>query len=137
MANISAGLLMYRKREGETEVFLAHPGGPFWAKKDEGAWSIPKGVSHDGEDLLETAKREFEEETGKKPEGEFQYLTKVKRPGKEVEVWMFEGDLDLKDFRSNLTKFGWPENDRAGFFSLEEAERKMVPYQRPLLDFLR
>src|SRR4051794_39051772 len=95
MRRTSAGLLMYRTRPGGLEVFLAHPGGPFFKNKDDGAWTIPKGQVEDGEDLLDTAKREFEEETGIVPRGPFVALSAVRQKGgKTVHAWAFEGDCD-------------------------------------------
>src|SRR5689334_431644 len=102
MAKRSAGLVMYRRRNGVLEVFLVHPGGPFWAKKDLGAWSIPKGEYADEEEPLAAAKREFEEETGIKPEGDFIALRAIKQPGgKTVLAWAFDGDGDASAIKSN------------------------------------
>lgn len=146
MAKIAAGLLMYRKKEGKPEVLLVHPGGPFYKNKDEGVWSIPKGECDEGEtDLLEVAKREFEEETGFKPEGEFKPLGKVKnKSGKEVHAWAFEGDWDPEKLVSNVITINWPpvvgksmeipEVDRADFFDLETAKKKLVLYQVPIIE---
>jgi predicted NUDIX family NTP pyrophosphohydrolase len=144
MAKQSAGILMYRRRSGETEVLLVHPGGPFWKKKDEGAWSIPKGLFDEGEDPLSAAKREFEEETGAAPVGEFMALGGFKQPGgKTVFAWAVEGDLDLGNFRSNQFEMEWPpgsgrkqqfpEADRAAWFSPGEAVRKVLKGQIPIL----
>ncbi|MBI2592649.1 MAG: NUDIX domain-containing protein [Candidatus Colwellbacteria bacterium] len=144
----SAGLLMYRIRNGAPEVFLVHPGGPFWKKRDDGAWSIPKGEVDNyeaGDGLLEVAKREFEEETGIKPNGEFKYLTSVRRKdGKVVEVWMFEGDCDPASIKSNTIFIEWPprsekqleipEVDRAGFFTIDEAKKKLNKYQIGIIE---
>src|SRR5262252_3749819 len=127
MAKLSAGLLMYRRREGGLEVFLVHPGGPFWAKKDLGAWSIPKGEYDEGEEPLAAARREFEEETGIQPEGHFVPLKTIKQPGgKTVLAWAFEGDADVAAIKSNTFSMEWPphsgkqqdfpEVDRAGWF---------------------
>ncbi|HEU4560038.1 MAG TPA: NUDIX domain-containing protein [Longimicrobium sp.] len=140
----SAGLLMYRRRPGGVEVFLVHPGGPFWAKKDAGAWSIPKGEYLPGDDPLDAARREFEEETGMVPEGEFAELGAIRQAGgKTVAAWAFEGDCDPESIRSNTFTLEWPpksgkqrefpEVDRAGWFTLEEAEEKILSGQRPLL----
>lgn len=139
---------MYRFREGGLEVLLVHPGGPFFAKKDGGAWSIPKGLIGDGEDALEAAKREFIEETGF-PVGseEFVELGEVRlASGKEVGAWAFPGDCDPADLSSNTFELEWPpksgrrqsfpEIDRAAWFSLEEARHKVNPAQRPLLERL-
>ncbi len=145
MKKVAAGLLMYRLKDGESEVLLVHLGGPFWAKKDAGAWSVPKGVVDEGEeDLLETAKREFEEETGVKPEGEFVFLTKVGRPGKDVHVWYFEGDCDPAQIKGNMIEIEWPprsgkkieipEVDKGAFFTIEEAKTKIYTYQLPLIE---
>lgn len=139
---------MYRIREGMSEVLLVHPGGPFWAKKD--VWSIPKGMADNGEEgdqLLEVAKREFEEETGIQPKGTFRYLTSVtKSDGKEVHVWMFEGDCDVSKLTSNTCEIEWPprsgkkieipEVDRGQFFTIEEAKRKIHSYQIGIIEAL-
>lgn len=146
MAKISAGLLMYRRRAGHLEVLLAHPGGPFWTNKDAGAWTIPKGVVEEGEDdRLATAKREFEEELGTKPNAqEFLPLGDVRqRGGKTVVAWAFEGDLDPSAIQSNTFKVEWPprsgrwkdypEVDRAAFFSIEQAKAKINSAQAEFL----
>ena len=145
MAKISAGLLMYRLRAGHLEVLLAHPGGPFWTNKDEGAWTIPKGVVEEGEDQFATAKREFEEELGTKPNAqEFLPLGEVRqRGGKTVVAWAFEGDLDPATIQSNTFKAEWPprsgqwrsfpEVDRAAFFSVGEARTKINQAQAEFL----
>jgi predicted NUDIX family NTP pyrophosphohydrolase len=136
MPRNSAGLLLYRIREPKLEVLLVHPGGPFWKNKDDGAWSIPKGEVADGEELLEAAKREFEEETGYLPAGPFVPLTPVKlKSGKVVHAWAVEGDFDLVGFTSNTFTMEWPprsgkavefpEVDQAEFFDLETAKRKI------------
>ncbi len=145
MAKISAGLLMYRLKDGELEFLLAHPGGPFWKNKDLGAWTIPKGEIHDGEEPLAAAKREFEEEIGLKPEGEFLPLTAItQKGGKIVHAWAFEGDCDTTCSRSNTFKMEWPpksgrfltcpEVDRACFFRLTEAKQKINPAQVAFLE---
>jgi len=137
-------LLLYRFHEGTLEVFLVHPGGPFWAKKDLGAWSIPKGEIDEGEDPLEAARREFEEETGFRPEGMFRELTPAKqRSGKIVHTWAVEGDCDSAAIRSNTFSMEWPprsgrqqefpEVDRAGWFSIPEAREKILDGQRALM----
>ncbi len=147
MPKRSAGLLLYRLTGGEVEVFLVHPGGPYWAKKDEGAWSIPKGEIDEGEDPLAAARREFEEETGVWPEGEATPLGTVRQPGgKLVTAFAVEGDLDADTIRSNTFTMEWPprsgrmrafpEVDRAGWFGKEEAERKILKGQRAILDAL-
>jgi predicted NUDIX family NTP pyrophosphohydrolase len=144
MAQTSAGLLMFRVRGGAPEVFLVHPGGPLWAAKDEGAWSIPKGVVQPGEDTLAAARREFEEETGFPAEGTFRPLTPLRQPsGKVIHAWALEGDAEPAQLRSNLFSLEWPpksgrqqsfpEVDRAGWFPLAEAHRKIIPGQRGFL----
>jgi len=144
MAKLSAGLLMYRRREGGLEVFLVHPGGPFWAKKDLGAWSIPKGEYAEGQDPLSAARREFEEETGFVAVGELLELGAVKQAGgKMVSAWAFEGDCDPADLRSNVFEMEWPprsgriaefpEVDHAEWFSLAEARERILEGQVPLL----
>lgn len=144
MVKRSAGLLLYRVREETLEVFLVHPGGPFWARKDLGVWSIPKGEIDEGEDPLEAARREFEEETGFRPEGEFRELTPIRqRSGKIVHAWAVEGDCDPTILRSNIFTLEWPprsgrqkefpEADRAGWFSLTQAREKILEGQRELL----
>jgi predicted NUDIX family NTP pyrophosphohydrolase len=151
MAELGAGLLMYRKRNGTTEVLLVHPGGPFFKNKDDGYWSVPKGVADDGESgerLLDVAKREFEEETGVKPEGEFAHIGIIVRKSdkKTVEVWAFEGDCDPAKITSNTIFIDWPprsgkkleipEVDRGAFFTLPEARMKLARYQAPIIDDL-
>src|SRR5438132_1168431 len=102
MPKISSGIVMYRLKAGQPQVLLVHPGGPFWRNKDDGAWSIPKGEGTDGEDLLEAAKREFEEEIGQKPTGDFIPLNPVKqKSGKIVYAWAVEGDIDTSGIKSN------------------------------------
>jgi predicted NUDIX family NTP pyrophosphohydrolase len=136
MPPISAGLLMYRITTGKPEVLLVHPGGSIWQKKDDGAWSIPKGEIIEGEDLLDAATREFEEETGHKPSGQFIQLNPVKqKSGKIVHAWAVEGDLDPAAIKSNTFTMEWPprsgkraefpEVDRAEFFDLETARKKI------------
>jgi predicted NUDIX family NTP pyrophosphohydrolase len=148
MTKHSAGLLLYRIRGGALEVFLAHPGGPFWAKKDLGVWSIPKGEIDEGEELLGAARREFEEETGFRPEGIFRQLTPVRqRSGKIVHAWAVEGDCDPTALRSNTFTLEWPprsgrmqeipEVDRGGWFAVDLAKEKILEGQRGLLDELR
>ena len=135
---------MYRALGEGLEVFLAHPGGPFWAKKDEGAWSIPKGLPDSGEDLLAAAKREFHEETGFTAEGDFTPLGAFKQPGgKIVHAWAVEGDCDPAKLVSNLFEIEWPpksgrrarfpEIDRAGWFAPREAQTKILRGQQPIL----
>ena len=110
MPKQSAGLLLYRQSAKHYEVLLVHPGGPFWAKKDRGAWSIPKGEYAEGEDILEAAKREFSEETGGTPPSSgYQDLGGEKQPsGKLVHIWAVAGDFDLKNFKSNTFELEWP-----------------------------
>lgn len=146
MAKVSAGILMYRVRDGgAVEVLLVHPGGPFWKKKDEGAWTIPKGEVGEGEALLAAAKREFEEELGVKPAGEFRELSEVKQKGgKVVKAWAVRGDLDASTIRSNTFEMEWPprsgkraafaEVDRAEWFGVPEAKRKINSAQVALVD---
>ena len=147
MAKTSAGLLMYRVRGGTIEVLLVHPGGPFWRKKDEGAWSIPKGEVESGEELLATARREFHEELGLEAAGNFIPLTPIRQKGgKVVHAWAFEGDCDPAAIRGNTFTMEWPpksgraiefpEVDKAAFFDLEAARRKINPAQAALLDQL-
>ncbi len=144
MAKRSAGLLLYRLKSGQPEVLLVHPGGPYWAKKDDGAWSIPKGEYTEGEEPLAAARREFEEETGICPEGEAIPLGTIRQPGgKLVTAFAMEGDLDAAAIRSNTFSMEWPprsgrmqtfpEVDRAGWFGKEEAERKILRGQLPIL----
>ena len=139
----SAGILLYRRAGDEVMVLLAHPGGPFWARKDEGAWTIPKG-EFENEDALAAARREFAEETGSVPEGEFVALTPcVQKNGKIVHAFALEGDLDVNTIKSNLFEMEWPphsgkrsqfpEIDRAEWFTLAAAREKINPAQRALL----
>ena len=147
MVKRSAGVLLYRRTGAELEVLLVHPGGPFWARKDEGAWSIPKGEYLDGEEALAAAKREFFEETGTAIEGEFLPLGEVRQAGgKRVTAWAVEGDLDADAVRSNLFELEYPpksgklrefpEVDRAGWFSVAEARVKILGGQVGLLNRL-
>lgn len=145
---VSAGLLMYRRKGGQLKVFLVHPGGPFFARKDEGVWSIPKGEVEEGDELLPTAVREFEEETGIRPTGEQVPLGAVRqRAGKTVHAWAFEGDYDpTRPIRSNTFRMEWPprsgrmrefpEVDRAAFYDLVTAKRKINPAQAAFIDTL-
>lgn len=141
----SAGLLIYRHIGGVFEFLLVHPGGPFWARKDEGAWSIPKGLIGDNEDELEAAKREAEEELGVAIDGDFQPLGSYRQPGGKIVVaWSVEADVDTNAIRSNMLTLEWPpksgtmkdfpEVDRAGWFSLPEAGVKILKGQRAMLD---
>ena len=141
----SAGILLFRRKD-ELEVFLVHPGGPFWAKRDEGAWSIPKGEFAD-EDPLEAARREFEEETGQAIDGEFVLLTPiVQKGGKEVHAWAVEGDIDPAIVKSNLIEVEWPpksgkrlmipEVDQGAWFTVSAAKHKINPAQVSIIDEL-
>ncbi|HEX4587330.1 MAG TPA: NUDIX domain-containing protein [Mycobacterium sp.] len=148
MPKLSAGLLLYRVTDDGVEVLIGHPGGPFWARKDEGAWSIPKGEYVEGEDPWAAAQREFEEELGKAPPvGPRIDLAPVKQPsGKVITAFAVRGDLDLEGTVSNTFELEWPtgsgnvrefpEIDRVGWFSVTEANAKLVKGQRPLLDHL-
>ena len=143
----SAGLLLYRRGPAGLEVFLAHPGGPFWRSEDAAAWTIPKGLVDPGEDPLDAARREFAEETGIVPRGPFTELGEVRqKAGKRVLAWAWEGDADAAAARSNLARTEWPrgsgrwiefpEVDRCAWFSLAEAREKVNPAQVELLDRL-
>jgi predicted NUDIX family NTP pyrophosphohydrolase len=148
VAKRSAGILLYRVAGGAPEVLLVHPGGPYWARKDAGAWSIPKGEHEDGEDPQSCALREFEEETGVElPPSELAELGSVKqKSGKVVTAWAAEGDLDADAVSSNTFTIEWPprsgrtaefpEIDRAGWFEIETAREKLVPAQTEFLDRL-
>jgi len=148
MPKRSAGLLMYRRRNRQLEVFLVHPGGPFWAKKDLGAWSISKGEYVEGELPLEAARREFEEETGFAAQGDFLELGAVQQAGgKVVMAWAFEGDCDPSKLISNRCEIEWPprsgrkieipEVDRGSWFSIAEARERILKSQAPFLDRLQ
>lgn len=145
---LSAGILLYRMRREHIEVFLVHPGGPFWARKDEGAWSIPKGEYHEGDDPLGTARREFCEETGSEVRGPFSALSPLRQPsGKVVSAWAVEGDIDVATVKSNSFSMEWPprsgnrqefpEVDRGDWFDLPTAGMKLQPGQRGFLDQLQ
>jgi predicted NUDIX family NTP pyrophosphohydrolase len=145
---ISAGLLMYRLRAGTPEFLLVHPGGPFWARKDHGAWTIPKGEIEPGEEPLAAARREFAEELGFEPQGPFMELPSIQQKGgKVVHTWAFEDDCDAAAIKSNVFEMEWPphsgrrqqfpEVDRAGWFDLQTAKAKINPAQIPLLESLR
>jgi predicted NUDIX family NTP pyrophosphohydrolase len=140
---ISAGLLAFR-RKNEVEVLLAHPGGPFWARKDDGVWTIPKGLVEPGDGLVATARREFNEETNLTASGELIALAPVnQKSGKTVHAFAFEADFDLTRFASNAFEIEWPpksrrrqsfpEIDRVAYFPLPVAMVKILPYQQPLL----
>ncbi|HTU95787.1 MAG TPA: NUDIX domain-containing protein [Solirubrobacteraceae bacterium] len=145
----SAGLLLFRESGADVEVLLVHPGGPFWSKRDEGAWSIPKGECEEGEDARAAAWREFGEELGSPaPEGEPLELGEVRqKAGKTVVAWAIAGDLDAESITSNTFTMEWPprsgrsqsfpEVDRAGWFSLAEARTRINPAQATFLDRLR
>jgi predicted NUDIX family NTP pyrophosphohydrolase len=148
VAKQSAGLLMYRRREGgAVEVLLAHPGGPYWRSKDTGAWTLPKGEFEEGEDGLACAMREFREETGCVPTPPFAPLGEVRqKSGKRVSAWCFEGELDPALLDSNLFEMEWPprsgqlryfpEVDRIAWYPLDAARAKLLPAQVPFLDRL-
>ena len=141
---ISAGLLLFRRGSAGLELFLAHPGGPFWSHKDAGAWTIPKGVIEPGEEPLAAALREFEEETGTRPEGPFLPLGSIRqKAGKEIHAWAWEGDADPDRVTSNMVRTEWPrgsgrwltfpEVDRCGWFDPETAREKINPAQAELI----
>ena len=145
---MSAGLLLFRRPRGKFEVFLAHPGGPFWEGRDLGAWTVPKGLVERGEDPLATAVREFEEETGIRPEGPFVPLGSVRqKAGKLVHAWAWEGEADARRVRSNTMRVElprgsgrWltiPEVDRCEWFDAERARKKINPAQAELIDRLQ
>ena len=147
MPRVSAGLMMYRLCRGQLQVLLAHPGGPFFKNKDVGVWSIPKGEVEPGEDMLDTARREFQEETRIVPSGPYIALTPVKQKGgKVVHAWAFEGDCDPAAIVSNTFKIEWPprsgqwkqfpEIDRAEFFDSKTARTKINAAQIPLIEEL-
>jgi predicted NUDIX family NTP pyrophosphohydrolase len=147
MAKLSAGLLLFRRTANGLEVFLVHPGGPFFAKKDLGCWSIPKGEYTEDEDPLAAALREFQEETGFTVAGEFIPLKELRQPGgKIVKTWAVEGDLNASGLRSNMFSMEWPpksgkirefpEVDRGEWFSIEVARTKLLPGQAGFLDQL-
>jgi predicted NUDIX family NTP pyrophosphohydrolase len=148
MPKLSAGLLLYRVRDGVVEVLIAHPGGPFWARKDDGAWSVPKGEYTNGEDPWVAAQREFVEELGLPvPPGPRIDFAPLKQPsGKIVTAFAVLGDLDVTDAHSNTFELEWPrgsgrirafpEVDRVGWFSVAQARTKLLRGHRPLLDQL-
>lgn len=145
MGKVSAGVLIYRRQNTEVGVLLVHPGGPFWAKKDDHAWSIPKGLIEEGEPSLEAAKREFKEELGQKPpDGNYTELEPVKQKGgKTIVAWAVEGNLEVSEVKSNTFELEWPprsgqtqqfpEVDKAEWFDLSTASRKAHPGQSELL----
>jgi predicted NUDIX family NTP pyrophosphohydrolase len=144
MPRKSAGILLYKIENKILKIFLVHPGGPFWAKKDDGAWSIPKGEFDDGEDPLDAAKREFEEETGIKISGAFLELKPIRqKSGKIVYAWAVEGDVDVSKIKSNEFEIEWPpksgkmksfpEIDKAAWFDLNEAGKKIIEAQLSLI----
>jgi predicted NUDIX family NTP pyrophosphohydrolase len=144
---MSAGILLYRVRDGEPEVMLVHPGGPIWKNKDIGAWSIPKGEFLPGQDPLEHAKREFKEETGRAIKGKFNELKPIRQAGgKLVYAFAVEGDLDVSKIKSNTFKMEWPprtgrfqdipEVDRGEWFDFETARQKINPAQSAFIDQL-
>jgi predicted NUDIX family NTP pyrophosphohydrolase len=148
MAKTSAGILPYRRRAGVVEVLLVHPGGPLWARKDLGAWSIAKGEYGSEEAPFDAALREFEEETGFRPEGRFLRLQPRKQPsGKMIEAWAVETDWDPSALHCNTFEMEWPkgsgrlgafpEVDRADWFAIAEAARRIIPGQRGFLDELQ
>ena len=147
MANQSAGILLYRTKNGVVELFLVHPGGPFWQKKDFGAWSIPKGEFINTEDPLLAARREFKEETGADISGNFIELTPVKqKAGKLIYAWAIQGDIDPSTITSNTFKMEWPprsgkeqqfaEIDKGEWFGMAEAKQKINPAQVSLINEL-
>ena len=146
MPKLSAGILLYRIKNKTPEIFLCHPGGPFYKKKDDGVWSIPKGEFDDGEEPLAAAKREFQEETGQRIEGHFVSLKSIKyKDGRKiVYAWAVEGEIDPKTLQSNLFPLEWPpksgkyidvpEVDKGEWFTIEAAREKILPVLAPLLD---
>jgi predicted NUDIX family NTP pyrophosphohydrolase len=147
MTKRSAGILLFRRMHGSAQVLLIHPGGPYWRGKDEGTWSIPKGLLDEGEEPLSAAKREFLEETGTTPQGLFIALGDFRLSSdKCLTIWALEGDFDLASFKSNTFRMEWPPNsarfedfpeaDRAEWFDAESAARKITKGQRPILDAL-
>jgi predicted NUDIX family NTP pyrophosphohydrolase len=147
MPKLSAGVVLYRIRERELQVFLVHPGGPFWKNKDEGAWSIPKGEYTEEEDAFEVAKREFLEETGFEVQGEFRELNMLRQPsGKRIRAWALQGDCDADVITSNSFSMEWPprsgreaqfpEVDRAGWFGIDMAKEKILKGQRGFIEQL-
>jgi predicted NUDIX family NTP pyrophosphohydrolase len=147
MGKKSAGLLVFRIRQNDLQIFLMHPGGPFFARKDLGAWSIPKGEIGENENEAEAAKREFEEETGFQFKGDLISLKPIKqKSGKTVVAWATEQDFDVSKIKSNLFEMEWPpksgkyqqfpEMDRAEWFSVSDAKEKIIPGQNGLIEEL-
>lgn len=147
MVEHSGGILAYKYVEGKLEVMLAHPGGPFWARKDEAAWSIPKGLQETDESILDAAKREFEEETGCKIQTDLLELGTIKQPSKKlITIFAVEMEIDVNMVKSNLFEMEWPpksgniqkfpENDKAQWFTIEEARKKIFKGQKGFLDRL-
>ena len=147
MTKLSAGVLVFRRTNADIEVLLVHPGGPFWAKKDDGAWSVPKGEVAGGEDLLTAARRELLEETGVSPEGQYIDLGSIRqKSGKTVHAFAVEADWDPSALRSNTCRVEWPpgsgrrieipEVDRAAYFDPHTARRKLNPAQSPFVQRL-
>jgi len=146
MPRTSAGILLYRRSEKGIEIFLVHMGGPFWARKDAGAWTFPKGEYGDDEDPLSAARREFREETGFEIDGDFLGLEAIKQSGKTIRLWAVEGDCDASAIRSETFSMEWPRNsgrqhefpevDRAAWFSPDEAKLKLVRAQTGFVDQL-
>jgi predicted NUDIX family NTP pyrophosphohydrolase len=143
----SGGILLFRYVDDQLQVMLVHPGGPFWTKKDEGAWSIPKGIFKETEGALEAAKREFKEETGFEIDGEFVELGEIKQPsGKIVHAWALEKELEVNNIQSNTFSLEWPKNsgnvkeypeiDRAQWFDIDEAKKKILKGQVEFIDRL-
>jgi predicted NUDIX family NTP pyrophosphohydrolase len=147
VAVVSAGILLFRTNDRGIEVLLVHPGGPFWRRKDLGAWTIPKGEVQPGEDLLDAARREYHEETGWPVEGEVISLGQVRQASRKVvHAWAVEGEFDPAAINSNTFEMEWPprsgkmttfpEADKAAWFGIDEARRRILPAQAPLLDAL-
>ena len=147
MPKQAAGILLYRRDPSGVQVLLAHPGGPLWTRKDYAAWTIPKGQFTDGELPLDAAKREFEEEMGSAPSGNFQSIGTLKQPsGKVIHAWAAESDFDTASVKSNLFSMEWPpksgqivefpEIDRAGWFPIDQARLKILKGQQPFIDRL-
>ena len=147
MPKISAGILLYRYSKNGLEVLLVHLGGPFWVNKDLGSWTIPTGLNESEEELLQTAQREFEEETGFNVGGEFISLGKLKQPsGKIIHAWALEGNIDAENIKSNTFSLEWPKHsgqikefpevDRGSWFDLDTAHRKITKGQQDFLDRL-